>query len=117
MLGAGSLGRSSRVCSVLCIRFRSSVETNKATADTRCTEPHHGASSTPCDRLGRDMLEALGSALYLKVARRPEKTQVAMASQAAKVLRADQQEGGETANRKRRCSEQSASRAGEDEYR
>ena len=59
MLGAGSLGRSSMVYSVLCVRFRSSVETNKATADTRCTEPPHGSSSTPCDRLGR-----AGSALY-----------------------------------------------------
>ena len=67
MLGAGSLGKSSRVCSVLCVRFRSSVETNKATADTRCTEPPHGASSTPCDRLGRDMLEDLGSALYRRL--------------------------------------------------
>ena len=62
-MGAGSLGRSSRVCSVLCVRFRSSVETNKATADTRFTEPHHCVSSMPCDRLSIDMLEALGSAL------------------------------------------------------
>ena len=66
-VGAGSLGESSRVCSVLCVRFRSSVETSKPTADTRCTEPHHGASSTPCDRLGMDMLEALGSALYRRL--------------------------------------------------
>ena len=63
VLETGSLGKSSRVCSVLCVRFRSRVETNKATADTRCTEPRHGVSSTTCDRLGRDMLEALDSAL------------------------------------------------------
>ena len=63
VFGTGSLGKSNRVCSVLCVRFRSSVETNKATADTRCTEPRHGISSTPCDRLSMDMLEALGSSL------------------------------------------------------
>ena len=67
VLGAGSLGKSSRVCSVLCVRFRSSVETNKATADTRCTEPPHGASSAPYDRLGRDMLEDPGFALYRRL--------------------------------------------------
>ena len=67
VLGAGSLGKSSRVCSVLCVRFRSNVETNKATADTRCTEPPHGALSTICDRLGRDMLETPGSALYRRL--------------------------------------------------
>ena len=66
-MGAGSLGRSSRVCSVLCVRFRSSVETKKATADSRCTEPPHGASSTPCDRLSRAMLEDPGFALYRRL--------------------------------------------------
>ena len=60
VFGAGSLGKSSRVCSVLCVRFRSSVETNKATADTRPTEPLH---ETPCDRLGRDILKDPGSVL------------------------------------------------------
>ena len=67
VFGNGSLGKSSRVCSVLCVRFRSSVETNTATADTRCTKPRHGVTSTPCDRLVRDMLEALGSALYRRL--------------------------------------------------
>ena len=50
-------------CVVPYVRFHS-VDTNKATTDTQCTEPHHGISGTPCDRLGRNMLEALGSALY-----------------------------------------------------
>ena len=69
VLGAGSLGKSSRVCSVLCVRFRSSFETNKATADKRCTKPRQGVSSMLCDRLGRDMLEALGFALYRRLKR------------------------------------------------
>ena len=67
-VGAGSLGKSSRVSIVLCVRFRSSIEKNKATADTRYTEPPHGvSSSTPCDRLSRDMLEDPGSALYRRL--------------------------------------------------
>ena len=62
----GQMPGASRLaaCSILCMKFRSSVETNKATADTLCTESPHGASSMPCDRLGRDMLEDPGSALY-----------------------------------------------------
>ena len=65
--GAGSLGKSSRRCSVICVRFQSSVETNKSTADTRRTEQPRGVSRTPCNRLGRDMLEDPSSALYLRL--------------------------------------------------
>lgn len=55
MFLAGSLGRSTRVCSVLYVRDQSSITTSRATADKGCSELPSFAPVTPNDRQCKDI--------------------------------------------------------------